>query len=187
MNPKFTILDLESNNADAIRQCAILLVEGFKEHWPDSWPDMDSALKEVGKLLADGRICRIAVDRERKVVGWIGGIPEYDGNVWELHPLVVKPDQQQQGIGRALVRDFEAQVRRRGGLTIMLGTDDEDDMTTLAGVDLYQNTPERVANIQNLKGHPYEFYQKCGFTIVGVVPDANGPGKPDILMAKQVR
>ena len=29
-------------------------------------------------------------------------------------------------------------------------------------------------------------YQKCGFVIVGVVPDANGPGKPDILMAKRV-
>jgi len=33
---------------------------------------------------------------------------------------------------------------------------------------------------------PFEFYQKCGFVIVGVVPDANGLGKPDILMAKRV-
>jgi aminoglycoside 6'-N-acetyltransferase I len=31
-----------------------------------------------------------------------------------------------------------------------------------------------------------EFYRKLGFVIVGVVPDANGPGKPDILMAKRV-
>jgi aminoglycoside 6'-N-acetyltransferase I len=29
-------------------------------------------------------------------------------------------------------------------------------------------------------------YQKCGFLIVGVMPDANGPGKPDILMAKRI-
>jgi len=34
--------------------------------------------------------------------------------------------------------------------------------------------------------HAEAFYQKCGFVIVGVVPDANGLGKPDILMAKRV-
>jgi aminoglycoside 6'-N-acetyltransferase I len=60
-------------------------------------------------------------------------------------------------------------------------------MTTLAGVNLYPNVFEHIATIKNLHGHPYEFYQKCGFVIVGVVPDANGPGKPDIYMAKPVR
>ncbi len=187
MKPLFTVIDLESSDdTQAIEQAAALLVEGFREHWPDAWPDLDSALKEVREMLAEDRICRIAVDNGGNVVGWIGGIPEYDGHVWELHPLVVKPDEQQQGIGRALAADFEEQVRQRGGLTIRLGTDDEDNMTTLSNVDLYKNTWERIADIRNLKGHPYEFYQKLGFTIVGVVPDANGPGKPDILMAKRV-
>src|SRR5574341_1324967 len=142
MNPPFTILNLESDDPEAIEQCALLLVEGFKEHWPDSWPDVESARGEVREMLAEGRICRIAVDQAGNVVGWVGGIPQYDGNVWELHPMVVKPDQQQQGIGRALVKDFEAQVRKRGGLTIMLGTDDEDGMTTLSNVNLYEDTWE---------------------------------------------
>ncbi|HQY94322.1 MAG: hypothetical protein WAU00_01310 [Caldilinea sp.] len=53
-------------------------------------------------------------------------------------------------------------------------------------VDLYPNLWEHIANIGNRRGHPYTFYQKCGFAIVGVVPDANGLGKPDILMAKRV-
>ena len=43
-----------------------------------------------------------------------------------------------------------------------------------------------LAQIRNLNNHPYEFYQKVGFTIVGVIPDANGFGKPDIMMAKRV-
>jgi aminoglycoside 6'-N-acetyltransferase I len=68
----------------------------------------------------------------------------------------------------------------------MLGTDDEQGGTTLAGISLFPNVLEQLAHIQNLHRHPYEFYQKLGYVIVGVVPDANGPGKPDILMAKSV-
>ncbi|MBI3242363.1 MAG: GNAT family N-acetyltransferase [Chloroflexi bacterium] len=186
MESLFTIVDLELGDTEAVEQAAALLVEGFREHWPDAWPDLVSALKEVRQMLAEDRICRVALDKEGNVLGWIGGIPEYDGNVWELHPLVVKPDEQQQGIGRALVQDFETQVRQRGGLTITLGSDDEDNMTSLANADLYKNTWEHIANIRNFKGHPYEFYQKMGYTITGVVPDANGLGKPDILMAKRI-
>jgi len=88
---------------------------------------------------------------------------------------------------RALVEDFEEQVRLRGGLTITLGSDDEDDMTSLAGVNLFVNTWEKIQNIRNLKNHPFEFYQKMGYVITGVVPDANGIGKPDILMSKRVK
>ncbi len=106
--------------------------------------------------------------------------------IWELHPLVVNPSVQRRGIGRTLVADLELQVRQRGGLTILLGSDDEDDMTTLSGVELYPDVWPHIKNIRNLHGHPFEFYQKCGFVIVGVIPDANGWGKPDILMAKRV-
>jgi aminoglycoside 6'-N-acetyltransferase I len=59
-------------------------------------------------------------------------------------------------------------------------------MTSLAGVDLYENLWEKIRYIQDLKGHPFGFYQKLGYIITGVVPDANGRGKPDILMAKRL-
>lgn len=181
------ISDLLPTDESAIRQAAELLVIGFATHWPHAWPDMAAALAEVREALEPDKICRIALDDDGTVLGWIGGIPNYDGNVWELHPLVVRPNRQRQGIGRALVADLEAQVAARGGLTLWLGTDDEDDMTSLAGVDLYDDLLGRLAAIRNLKGHPFEFYRKCGFVIAGVVPDANGPGKPDILMAKRVQ
>jgi aminoglycoside 6'-N-acetyltransferase I len=180
------IIDLSPDDEATVQQAAALLVEGFREHWPHAWPDMESALQEVREAFRADRIGRVAVDAEGTVLGWVGGISAYGGNVWELHPLVVRPDRQRQGIGRALVADLEERVRERGGITILLGTDDEDHMTTLAGVDLYPNVLEQAANVRNLRGHPYEFYQKLGFVIVGVVPDANGPGKPDILMAKRV-
>ena len=180
------IVDLSPDHEDYIEQAAALLIDGFKDHWPDAWRDMASALQEVREALGPGRIARVAVDDDGVVLGWIGGIEQYDGHVWELHPLVVRPDCQRQGIGRALVADLEDRVRERGGLTVTLGTDDEDNMTTLSGVDLYPNVWEHIARVRNLRGHPYEFYQKMGYVITGVMPDANGLGKPDILMSKRV-
>jgi aminoglycoside 6'-N-acetyltransferase I len=179
------IVDLAPDDR-ILRQAATLLVQGFREHWPDAWPDMEAAVKEIRSFLNDERICRVAVDGD-SVLGWIGAIPEYGGMSWELHPLAVHGEHRNRGIGRALVADLEQQVRERGGITIFLGSDDECGMTTLAGKDLYPNVLDRLAKIKNLKGHPYEFYQKVGFSLVGVIPDANGPGKPDILMAKRVR
>jgi len=180
------IVDLVSTNESAIQQVAELLVEGFATNWPDAWPDMESALEEVRESLGTDRISRIAVDEDGTVLGWIGGISQYRGRVWELHPLVVRVSQQGKGIGRALVADLEARVKERGGLTITLGTDDVNYQTSLSGIDLFPNVWEYVGRIRNLKQHPYEFYQKQGFVIMGVMPDANGLGKPDILMAKSV-
>jgi aminoglycoside 6'-N-acetyltransferase I len=169
-----------------LREAAALLIEGFKDDWPEAWPDLEAAMEEVRDSLEEGRISRVAIDREGVILGWIGGIPSYGGNVWELHPLVVRPEFQRMGIGRALIADLEARVRDRGGLTLWLGTDDETGMTTLSGVDLYPNVLEHLANIENLRGHPYEFYRRLGFSLVGAMPDANGLGKPDIYMAKRL-
>jgi aminoglycoside 6'-N-acetyltransferase I len=169
-----------------IRQVAVLLVDSFQKHWPEAWPDMAAALQEVQASFAADRISRVAIDDNGDVLGWISGNSQYNGNVWELHPLIVRSDCRRKGIGRALVADLENQVRARGGLTLWVGTDDEDNMTTLGGVNLYPSVCEHIANIKNLRGHPYEFYQKVGFVIVGVMPDANGPGKPDIFMAKRL-
>jgi aminoglycoside 6'-N-acetyltransferase I len=181
------IIDLGPDLEDLIHAAAELLVAAFGQHWPHAWPDVGAALAEVHAALTPGQICRAAIAEDGTLLGWVGAIPGYEGNVWELHPLAVRPDRQGRGIGRALVADLEAQVAQRGGLTLWLGSDDEDGMTSLADVDLYDDLPGRLASIRNLKRHPFEFYGKCGFTIAGVVPDANGPGKPDILMAKRVR
>src|SRR5205823_1821588 len=128
------IRDLVPNDERTIERLAAVLVDGFKEHWPLS---MESALREVHVSLGPDRLSRMARDEQGGVVGWIGGIRQYDGHVWELHPLVVRPDRQGRGIGRALVTDLEERVRERGGLTLWLGTDDLDGQTTLSGVELY--------------------------------------------------
>jgi aminoglycoside 6'-N-acetyltransferase I len=174
---EWRIVDLHPDNQKAIEEIAGLLLEEFQEHWPDAWETIEAAHQEVRESLGEARISRIAIDRQGSVLGWIGGISQYDGNIWELHPLVVRSRYQNRGIGRALVADLEQQVKAKGGLTLWVGTDDEDSMTTLVGVDLYPNVLERISNIKNLRRHPYKFYQKLGFVIVGLMPDANGLGK----------
>ena len=181
------ILSPSIHNQAILQQAAQLLAHAFREHWPEAWPTVEDGMKEIQEMLDEKRICRIAIDDEGNLLGIIGGIPQYDGHVWELHPLAVQPKLQSRGIGSALVMDLEEQVRLRGGLTIVLGSDDEDNMTSLSDVDLYEGLWDKIKNIRNLKNHPFEFYQKMGYIISGVVIDANGIGKPDILMSKRVR
>jgi aminoglycoside 6'-N-acetyltransferase I len=164
----------------------MLMMDAFREHSPNYCPDIETTLEEVRDLFRPGHVGRMAVDAQGTILGVIGAQPHYYGHAWELHPLAVHPEHQRKGIGRALVADLEERVRERGALTLFLGTDDEDDQTTLSGVDLYPNPLEHLDRIRNLRGHAYEFYQKLGFVIVGVMPDANGWGKPDIFMAKRV-
>ncbi len=180
------IVDVTSENIRAMKQIAELLIDGFLDTGSTSWRNMEEALAEVQESLQPGRISRIAIDERDDVLGWIGGIEAYGGNVWELHPLVVRRDRQRQGVGRALVADFEEQVAQRGGHTILLGTDDENCRTTLGGIDLYPDVLDKLRAIQNRQSHPFEFYLRVGYHVVGVVPDANGFGKPDILMAKRI-
>jgi aminoglycoside 6'-N-acetyltransferase I len=181
------IITLSPDDDRLLQHAAQLLVDAFREHWPAAWPTLEDGRKEIHEMLESNRICRVALDSQGNLLGIIGGVPSYDGIVWELHPLAVQSSHQGQGIGRALVQDFEEQVRATGALTITLGSDDEDGMTSLSNVDLYVNLWEKIRDIRNLKNHPFEFYQKLGYVITGVVIDANGVGKPDILMSKRVK
>ncbi len=156
------IEDLELDDFDAVGAAAQLLVDGFRGISP-SWPNLDTALATVVEALEDDCLVRIARADDGAVVGWIGGIPDYDGRVWEVHPLVVAPDRQREGIGRALLADLEALVAGQGGLTLWLGADDEAGRTSLGGVDPYPDLLGALAAIRDLGGHPFEFYRRCGF------------------------
>ena len=165
LRPNFRTVQLDRDNESAIRQTAVLLLEGFRGPSPLAWPNLDAALAEVRESFEAGRLSRIAVDADGRVLGWIGGIPQYEGHVWEIHPLVVAADLRRHGIGRALVEDMERLAGDRGGLTLWAGSDDENNSTSLSAVNLYEDLPGRIAGIQNLGGHAYEFYQRLGFKI----------------------
>lgn len=177
------LVDLATESESAREQAASLLVHDFDG--PLGWPNLELARAEVARVIGEG--FALAMIELQTLVGWIGGLPEYDGRVWELHPMVVRSDSRRRGIGRMLVDAFELEARRRGGFTATLGTDDNTGMTSLSGVDLYRDLPRHLAEIHDLgREHPFGFYLKVGFAITGVLPDANGPGKPDIFMSKRL-
>jgi aminoglycoside 6'-N-acetyltransferase I len=177
------IADLGTQSDLVREQAAMLLVEGFDE--PRGWPTLELAREEVATVLREG-FARALVD-ESSLLGWVGGLPEYAGRVWELHPMVVRRGYRRRGMGRALVEAFEAEACSRGGLTVTLGTDDDAGMTSLAGIDLYKDVAGHIAGLEDLgRGHPFLFYRKVGYVVTGILPDANGRGRPDIYMSKRL-
>lgn len=168
------------------QQMAEILFDGFSDTGTQAWSTMEECEKEVADSLTDERISRIALDENEKVLAWTIGDEIYTNYTWELELLVVRRDLKAKGIGRKMLEDFENEVLKRGSSVVFLGSDDENNRTSLGGIELYPNPLEHLAKIKNLDNHPYEFYQKCGYTIIGVIPHANGFGKPDIWMTKQI-
>ncbi len=169
---------LSEKTADFNRRAADLLSRAFACY-------ADCADKEIDKCIASGKIALAALEGDN-VIGFAGAAAQYGRTAWELHPLAVREDFRGRGVGSALLRALEKLLYAEGCVTLFLGCDDEDGRTSLSDTDLFDDTFAKIDGIQSSGGHPFEFYRKNGFKIVGVIPDANGKGKPDIIMAKSL-
>lgn len=181
---QFTIEDLTAADNARIEGAATLLHTAFSPL--GVWTTMTESRQEVVDSLGADRVSRVAVDADGTVVGWIGAIREYDGLVWQLHPIVVDEARRRNGIGRALILDLEKILTARGALTLWAGSDDLVGETSLGGIDLYAALPKAFDEINSWGRHPLPFYHRLGFQVIGVMPDANGPGRPDIFLGKRL-
>ncbi len=181
---RFTIADLAATDETRIESAARILNAAFAPL--GAWTGMAEARQEVADSIHADRVSRVAIDTDGVVVGWIGAIRQYDGLVWELHPIVVDEAWRRHGIGRALMLDLEKILRGRGGLTLWAGSDDLAGETSLGGIDLYDALPGALEKVSSWGRHPLPFYRSLGFRLIGVMPDANGPGRPDIFLAKRL-
>jgi hypothetical protein len=50
------IFDLLANDEAKIQQVATLLFQGFKQHWLNAWPDINTALQEIQASFGTDRI-----------------------------------------------------------------------------------------------------------------------------------
>ena len=180
-----TIVTMGSLDESRIVEVCELLVHSFRDLSPTWVPTVDAARAKVIEALEPGMLSRVLLIDDR-VVGWVGARHDY-GSVWELHPLVVDEAMRGRGYGRALVDDVECLAADNGALTMLLGTSDEVGRTTLTGQDPFVDVITALRDLKPTGAHPLGFWQRVGYTVVGVIPDAEGPGKPTILLAKRIR
>src|SRR5438105_6951514 len=106
-----SIIDLNEADSKRIEQIVASLVDGFSDTGLGAWQTPAEALLTVRESLQSGCISRVALKNSGNATGWIAGRATYRGRVWELHATVVRRDCRGRGIGGALVKDFEEQVR----------------------------------------------------------------------------
>ena len=85
---------------------------------------------------------------------------------FELQPVFPQPFQQ--GLLHSIIQDHRAPLPKNRTSHSACGTFGEISI----------HTTNRDTSV--------EFYRKLGYAIIGVVPDANGRGRPDIYMSKRL-
>ena len=182
---EYNFCDIKESE-DFQRKAAEILYKTFIGLGKDAWPDLESAIIEVNECIIEPNIC-IGIMIENELIGWVGLRPMYSVT-WELHPMVIKKEFQGKRFGKILLDELERIARKREIIGIFAGSDDETNSTSLSETDLTgENIFNEILNIKNRKKHPYEFYKKCGYSIIGIIPNANGIKKPDILLWKDIR
>lgn len=182
--PELTqITDLDITDAALVDHLAAITFQAFKENAPDWIPTMALAKAQVLAAGSTGRLGRV-LSQDNNPMGWIGLIK--GARVWEIHPIAVSTDQQYQGLGHLLVEDVAAIAKTAGALTLYASTSDEVGTTNLFGIDLYADPAGAIRTIEATGRNPYKFWEKAGFTLVGLLPDAEGLGKPALQLARRL-
>jgi len=195
---------LEGLDAEQREQLAALTFESARSPFPEWLPDLAAAREEIDDALAKiaqvphageransaHAVGRVLVDDDGGLVAW-GAVEHSWGGVWELHPLLVSVAHQRKSHGRVLVTELERLAAEQGAVTLFLGTSDAVGATSIGGVDLYDDPRGVLGALAAIstklpEGHAYRFWQRCGFVIVGVIPDGDAIGVPSIQLAKRI-
>lgn len=180
------ITPVAAGDTQLLDKLARLTYDSARSHNPSWLPTLQDATETVQEALAPGTVCRVLMSDDEVPIGWIAANPQGHG-VWELHPLLIAPAHQRRGHGRTLVSEIEKLALAEGARTMILSTADAVRATTLGGIDLFVNPLAALAGIDVTDpkaGHAYQFWVKVGYSLVGVLPDAEGPGIPSIQCAK---
>ena len=183
----YRTVDLAADDGPLIESLVPLTVRAAAINSPRWLPDPERARAEIVTVAAGAGVCRALLAGE-EAIGWAGAAPSAR-TAWELHPLLVDPLRHGGGAGRCLVAELERLASAAGALTMELSTSDATRATTLGGKDLFADPLGALARLEVLdpsRGHAFRFWQKVGYSVVGVLPDAEGEGVPSIRLAKSL-
>jgi aminoglycoside 6'-N-acetyltransferase I len=178
------IVPLASLDAAALEQLAQVTLASALTHTALWLTDLDAAREELADALVPGKTALALLDGDA-AIAWVAAAPDW-GRSWELHPLIVAVDHQRRGHGLRLVREIEDIARATDALTMLVGTSDTVEATSLSNVDLYEHPGSRLDGMTVRTPHAVEFWRRAGYTIVGVLPDAEGPGLPSIQLSRRL-
>jgi aminoglycoside 6'-N-acetyltransferase I len=178
------IVDLQGSDLERIHLISKFLFECFRKYSPDWLPDNDACLKQILSSLESGRRSRVMLGEGFEPIGWIGAIT--DSDTWEIHPIAVSPGHQREGVGMSLVTDIEKLAAESSAVSVWARTSDETSATSFSRIDLYREPEKAFENIQAPEDHAVNFWLKAGYSLVGVMPDEDGLGKPGIHFAKRI-
>ncbi len=171
----------DSSHVDA---AAHILVAAFKDRSP-AWPTFAAGHATVSEFVDSPHISYGAF-LDNELIGWVGATPSYNGQSWEIQLLGVSPQWQRRGIATSLLKLLSEAVQRNGGHTLFVWCDDESESTTIGGKDIFTTPLEAIQAHVSGPRHAGGFYEQFGFVRCGILPNANGLGKPDILYAMAI-
>jgi aminoglycoside 6'-N-acetyltransferase I len=150
-----------------------------------AFPTPEAAL---GELLDVARtpdaLSFVALNLAGEVCGLVGAAPLRSSSVLRVYPLVVDPPFQRRGVGRTLVRALESAALSSGMTTLMMTLEDEAGLTSLAGRSLFPDPLAPMTRFVPPASHPSAFLKRLGFALTGVIPEAAGPGRPELWFVK---
>tara|TARA_R110002072_G_scaffold89232_3_gene199858 strand:+ start:38361 stop:38930 length:570 start_codon:yes stop_codon:yes gene_type:complete len=178
------VIDLTPADESLTDEIAQLMFTSFQKYSPEWLPDLARSRVEIMETFDSGRRSRVLLDDDGQLLGWIGAIE--DDYAWEIHPIVVSLTGRRKGYGKLLVNDIINLARAAGAVSIWAGTGDETHSTSFSTIDLYQHAGEAIQAFEAPGDHPVTFWSGIGFSVVGVLPDGEGLGKPEVHFSLRI-
>lgn len=184
MTPRtlYTVDSLSQEDAALLRGVADLLVLAFPTIYTG---DVPRALADVVRFAPEDRSL-VARDQDGAPIGWLR-TEHFPGQVSaEIKLVAVHPTRRRQGVGRTLVMAAEERMRANGCITMLATVGDTRGRTNLYGLDVTADAPRLLADFACHADHPAGFFLQIGYCPVGLLPDAYGPGKHDLTLARRI-